>query len=195
MPGEGSAGDFTPAGAVQRLPPAVVQLPTLLRAMPTVRTPCAAHARDMDDCLAPLTVLVADDAAPVAALLSELLTEAGARVVGTAADGEQALRLFEQAAPDAVVLDIEMPRVNGLEVLKAIRARPGGRRPLVIVMTTHGEPALRDMCLAAGADHFLEKGSEFERLLDIVPAYTASCAARVSKVTTAPEKLPTVSSP
>ncbi len=143
----------------------------------------------------PLRVLVADDAVPVAALLGELLTEAGALVVGTAWDGAQALRLFEQTRPDAVVLDLERPLLNGLHVLRAIRAQVGLPRPLVIVMTTHGEPALREQCLAAGADHFLDKGTEFERLLEIVAAYTASRSGRVSKVPTAPQNLPAVSSP
>ena len=122
-----------------------------------------------------LTVLVADDAAEVARQLGELLAEAGARVVATASDGAEALRLFDQTAPDAVVLDNEMPRLNGLEVLKAIRTSHSspGRRPLVIMMTMHDEPAWREQCLAAGADHFLHKGSEFERLLKILPAYCA----------------------
>ncbi len=119
------------------------------------------------------TVLVADDAPDVAARVAELLTEAGAEVVGTAADGAQALELFELTTPDAVVLDIEMPRLSGLEVLKAIRALARRQRPLVIMMTSHNEPAWREACLAAGADHFLLKDGEIERLLQILPAYTA----------------------
>lgn len=119
------------------------------------------------------TVLVADDAPEMAARVAELLTEAGAQVVATAADGAEALALFERTAPDAVVLDIEMPRLGGLEVLKAIRAQARRRRPLVIMMTSHREPAWREACLAAGADHFLLKDGEIERLLQILPAYAA----------------------
>jgi|JI9StandDraft_1071089.scaffolds.fasta_scaffold657243_1 CheY-like chemotaxis protein len=140
------------------------------------------------------TVLVADDAAEVALRVAELLAEAGAEVVATAADGAQALALFERTHPDAVVLDIEMPRLGGLDVLKAIRAQgqAGSQRPLVIMMTSHNEPAWREECLAAGADHFLLKQAEIEQLLQIVPAYTASCDTRVGKVTTNHEKLTTV---
>lgn len=140
------------------------------------------------------TVLVADDAAAVATRVAELLTEAGADVVATAADGAQALALFERMQPDAVVLDIEMPRLDGLEVLKAIRARGTacGHRPLVVMMTSHHEPVWRQVCLAAGADHFLLKDAEIERLLDIVPAYTVADGGPVGKVTTNHEKLTTV---
>jgi CheY-like chemotaxis protein len=88
----------------------------------------------------------------------------------------QALALFERIHPDAVVLDIDMPRLGGLEVLKAIRVMDlfRGHRPLVVMMTSHQEPAWRQVCLAAGADHFLLKDSEIELLLKIMPAYTVS---------------------
>lgn len=139
-------------------------------------------------------MLVADDAAAVAQRVAELLDEAGAEVVATAADGRQALALFESTHPDALVLDIEMPRLGGLDVLKAIRAREAapGRRPLVIMMSNHAEPAWRAQCLAAGADHFLLKGSEIERLLQILPAYRAALGGAVVKVPTRHEKLTTV---
>ena len=129
-----------------------------------------------------LKFLVADRAASVAVLVAELLTEAGAEVVATAADGAQALQLFDQAGPDAVVLDLAMPRLNGIELLKAIRSREkaaGCASHLLIVLTSHHEPSLREQCMEAGADHFLLKSCDFERLLEIVPAYTAQLARRV----------------
>lgn len=118
--------------------------------------------------------LVADDTPRLVGLISELLQEAGARVVGRAGDGAEALRQFRRAPPDGVVLDIDMPELSGLDVLRAIRASEAGRGCLVIVMTGHSEPSLREQALAAGADHFLHKGTEFQRLLDIVPAWAQS---------------------
>jgi CheY-like chemotaxis protein len=115
--------------------------------------------------------LVADDVNAIARLVAELLREGGADVVGPATDGAQALRLFHETAPDGVVLDIEMPELNGFQLLRAIRASEQGTRCLVIVLTSHAEPSMREQAFADGADHFLHKSSEFERLLQIVPDF------------------------
>jgi len=115
--------------------------------------------------------LVADDMPVIATLVGELLREAGADVVGPASDGAQALRLFHETSPDGVVLDIEMPELNGLQVLRAIRASERGTHCLVIVLTTHCEPSMREQAFADGADHFLHKTAEFEHLLQIVPEF------------------------
>lgn len=109
----------------------------------------------------------------MAALVGELLREAGAQVVGSARDGAEALRLFDDTAPDAVVLDIEMPEFNGFEVLRAIRAKEGEVRCLAIILTAHSEHAMRDEAFACGADHFLHKGTDLERLLQIVPEFAS----------------------
>ena len=115
--------------------------------------------------------LVADDVPAIAFLVGELLHESGAEVVGPVSDGEAALRLFHEAAPDGVILDIEMPERNGLEVLRAIRASERSSRCLVIVLTSHSEPSMREQAYADGADHVLHKATEFERLLQIIPAF------------------------
>lgn len=115
------------------------------------------------------TVLVADDSAHIALLVSELVEEAGATVVGPAADGLEALRLYHEARPDAAVLDVQMPGMNGIDVVRSIRAAEASRCTIV-VMTSHSEPEIRQQAMAAGADHFLLKGVDIERLLEIVPA-------------------------
>jgi chemosensory pili system protein ChpA (sensor histidine kinase/response regulator) len=115
--------------------------------------------------------LVADDVQALADMVSELLREGGADVVGCAADGAEALRLFHATAPDGVVLDIEMPELNGFQVLRAIRASERDKRCLLIVLTAHSEPSMREQAYVDGADHFLHKASEFEHLLQIVPDF------------------------
>ena len=115
--------------------------------------------------------LVADDMPAIASLVSELLREAGADVVGLAYDGAEALQMFDDNAPDGVVLDIEMPELNGFQVLEAIRTRERGTRCLAIVLTAHSERSMREQALASGADHFLHKSTELERLLKIVPDF------------------------
>lgn len=117
--------------------------------------------------------LVADDMPAIASLVGELLQEAGADVVAQAFDGAEALQLFDACSPDAVVLDIEMPELNGFQVLQAIRAKEHGTRCLAIVLTAHSEHSMREQAYAAGADHFLHKSTELERLLKIVPEFIA----------------------
>ena len=96
--------------------------------------------------------LVADDMPAMAALVSALLREAGAEVVGLARDGAEALQMFDDTAPDAVVLDIQMPGLNGFQVLQAIRAKEGKTRCLAIILTAHSEHAMRDEAFACGAE-------------------------------------------
>jgi CheY-like chemotaxis protein len=123
-----------------------------------------------------LAYLVADDSPIVAGLVAELLVETGVAVVGPAGDGREALRLYRQARPDGAVLDFDMPHANGLEVLQAIRAEQGSRPCVVIMLTANDDASLRDACLAAGADHFLHKATDFERLQDILRAHAAATA-------------------
>jgi CheY-like chemotaxis protein len=130
----------------------------------------------MDKQRARPTFLVADDMPAMAALVSALLREAGAEVVASARDGAEALRLFDATSPDAVVLDVEMPELNGFEVLQAIRAKEGKTRRLAIILTAHAEHAMRDEAFARGADHFLHKGTDLERLLQIVPEFAGRLA-------------------
>jgi CheY-like chemotaxis protein len=119
------------------------------------------------------TFLVADDMPAIASLVSDLLQEAGADVVAQAFDGAEALQLFDACSPDAVVLDVEMPELNGFQVLQAIRAKERETRCLAIILTAHSEQSMREQAYAAGADHFLHKSTELERLLKIVPEFIA----------------------
>lgn len=112
-----------------------------------------------------LRILVADDAPEIARRVCKLLEESGLEVVGPAYDGVSALRIYEASLPEGAVLDLSMPKLDGLGVLAAIRA--GGRACVAIVLTSHTEPSLRAQALAAGADAFLSKADEFERVVEI----------------------------
>jgi len=80
------------------------------------------------------TVLIVDDDAALRDVLSSYLSQEGWRVA-TAEDGEHALALLEQEHPAAMVLDLMMPRVDGFEVLRAVRAQPATRDLPIIVVT------------------------------------------------------------
>lgn len=113
-----------------------------------------------------LKVLIVDDSAEVRARTALLLLCEGADVLAPAADGMQAVEQARQFAPDLVVLDIRMPRMSGLEVLPQIKQLEPA--PIVAMMTNHDNSVYRSRCAELGADHFLHKATEFERLREIV---------------------------
>jgi DNA-binding NarL/FixJ family response regulator len=102
------------------------------------------------------TILIVDDNAQLRALLRGLATqEPDCQVVGEAANGAEAMRLAQALQPDIVLLDLAMPRVNGLEALRRIKAeRPA---TTVIIVTVHAEDAYRQAAADGGADAFLLK--------------------------------------
>jgi DNA-binding response OmpR family regulator len=102
-------------------------------------------------------ILLVDDEAAITANLAPFLERAGF-VVATAADGETALRLFQEFQPDLTVLDVLMPRLDGREVLR--RIRHSGNWTPVILLTQVGSPAERAVALDEGADDYLNKPFE-----------------------------------
>jgi len=103
-----------------------------------------------------VTVLIVDDNAQLRALMREIVAEeSDLHVVGEAADGVEAMRLIQELRPDIVLLDLVMPQVNGLEVLRWTKAEHPKIK--VIIVTVHDEDAYRQAAEASGADAFLLK--------------------------------------
>jgi YesN/AraC family two-component response regulator len=122
-----------------------------------------------------LRVLVADDSAEIRNSLSHLIARlSGVELVGTAANGLEALKLVRELKPDVITLDIRMPGMNGLAVLAAIAREPV--KPRVMVLTSFVTPEYRQECLNLGAEHFFDKTTEFELALDLL----AESAARLN---------------
>lgn len=120
------------------------------------------------------TVLVMDDAAVVRSLLAAMLAEIEAvDSVIQAEDAASALHLIDEHQPDIAILDIKVPGEgpvqNGIDVLRRVK----GQHPetKVIMLTNHATERYRSECQRAGADHFYDKSSEFEQLLDRVAEY------------------------
>jgi DNA-binding NarL/FixJ family response regulator len=113
-------------------------------------------------------VLLADDHSIVRRGLRSLLEEAGHSVVAEAADGLEAVRLCEEHRPDLVILDIAMPKLNGIEV--AARAQKVDRPAGVIMLSMHADESYILRALAAGARAYLLKSATDEDLLPAIRA-------------------------
>lgn len=106
----------------------------------------------------PVRVLVVDDSAFMRKILSDILSGPGLEVIGTARDGQDALRKIKKLRPDVVTLDVEMPLMGGLAALEAIMADD----PLPVVMVSSRTAEGADVtlqALAAGAVDFIQKPS------------------------------------
>jgi DNA-binding NarL/FixJ family response regulator len=113
------------------------------------------------------TILIVDDNAQLRTLLRGIVVqEPDCHVVGEAEDGAEAMRLAQALRPDIVLLDLAMPRVNGLEALRRIKAeRPTTK---IIIVTVHAEDVYRRAAADSGADAFLLKKTLVSVLLPTI---------------------------
>jgi sigma-B regulation protein RsbU (phosphoserine phosphatase) len=104
-----------------------------------------------------MRILIAEDDLTSRAMLAAVLKRSGHEVVETT-DGAQAWDALQQAdAPSLAILDWMMPHMDGLEVVRRVRAQQGDRPPYIIMLTTKGEKADVATGLGAGADDYLSK--------------------------------------
>jgi CheY-like chemotaxis protein len=111
-----------------------------------------------------LRILVADDLADSADSLALILRAVG-HEVHTVYDGVEALKEAARFLPDAVLLDLGMPRMDGIDVCKCIRAQPWGRTMLIVAQTGWGRDADIRRTHEAGFDMHITKPINFEELL------------------------------
>jgi DNA-binding NarL/FixJ family response regulator len=100
-------------------------------------------------------------------------TEPDLKVVAEAGDGFEALKLCEEHQPDAIILDVAMPRLNGIEVAERVQKLP--RPPSVLILSMHADESYIIRALAAGARAYLLKDATDE---DLIPALRAVAAGK-----------------
>jgi two-component system chemotaxis sensor kinase CheA len=145
----GSASALTDEGHVVLLP----SLSEVLRRTHAVRRAAQTRARKAE-LRSRKRALVVDDSAVIRDLLAELFTGAGFTVV-QAGDGREALDELEKSSCDVIVTDLEMPRLDGFELTRAIRKR--GQQTPVVIVTTRGSAEDRRRAAESGADAYVVK--------------------------------------
>ena len=115
------------------------------------------------------TVLVVDDEPKIAQLARDYLEHAGFSVL-LAGDGNSAVQSTSVRNPDLVVLDLGLPGIDGLEVMRRLRATPDGAAPVAIGLSGYGQAEDRARAEAAGFDHYLVKPVSPDALLALVAA-------------------------
>lgn len=148
---------INPMSLVQRRPQALTPLPPV--------SEVADRARDV------ASVLVVDDSMTVRKITSRVLSRKGYRVI-EARDGLEALDRLAVEQPVLVLLDIEMPRMDGFEVLKRMRGDPRWRSMPVMMITSRTAEKHRKQAMELGADAFLGKPFEEQELLAQVAELT-----------------------
>jgi CheY-like chemotaxis protein len=114
--------------------------------------------------------LIVDDAQSVRESLSWLLLdEMDFNVVGDAASGSDALQQALSLAPDLVILDIELPDIDGYDVTRQLKALP--RPPLVVLLSIHSDDLSKQRGVQAGCDAFVEKGLGWPGLLTVLQKF------------------------
>ncbi len=113
------------------------------------------------------TILVADDEPAIVELVRFTLEDDEVRVI-SAADGDAALELARAVRPELALLDVQMPRLDGLEVCRRLRGAPECARMRIVMLTAAGQAEDRARGLAAGADEYLTKPFSPLALLSLV---------------------------
>lgn len=102
------------------------------------------------------TVLSVDDSKSIRDMIAFTLQPHGYRVIG-AGDGAEGLARFETETVNLVITDLNMPRMNGIDFIKALRSSPHGAGVPVIMLTTETKPEMKEAGRAAGATGWISK--------------------------------------
>lgn len=112
------------------------------------------------------TILLVDDETNIRFVYQEEFKDEGYRVI-SAANGEEALQLFDEENPDLVILDIQMPGMNGIEVLRRMKTKNSS----VPVILSSAYPEFKQDLGAWASDEYIVKSSDLQQLKDVVNRY------------------------
>ncbi len=114
-----------------------------------------------------MKLFVADDSSIIRERIVRMLMDVpNTQLVGEASDGVEALRAIRESEPDFVILDLRMPKADGIDILPLIKIL--SRPPKVMVLTNYATSRHREVCAKLGADYFFDKSREFEKALEVI---------------------------
>ena len=114
-------------------------------------------------------ILLAEDQVDLREMIALTLRLSGYEVLATE-DGEQAFQQATASLPDLIILDLEMPFLNGWEVCRRLKARQDFASTPVVIISSHGDPVEIENSLNAGAREFIQKPFELNHLIGRVAA-------------------------
>jgi two-component system chemotaxis response regulator CheY len=117
-----------------------------------------------------MKVLIADDSSFMRTVIKNYLKDFQDLVIVEAADGEEALEKFRSEKPDLVLLDIIMPKVNGLEVLRELKKEK--RVFKVVIITSVGQSSVVEEAMALGAAKYITKPFRYEDIVEIINEFS-----------------------
>lgn len=131
-----------------------------------------------------IRLVIVDDQEMVRAGFAALLNaQDDMTVVGSAADGNEVVELVKHSRPDVILMDVRMPKVNGLDATRAVFAMPGSEHPRVIMLTTYDADEYVFEAIRAGASGFLLKDSTVDDLVHAVRVVAGGDAMLAPSIT------------
>lgn len=119
-------------------------------------------------------ILIVDDTLFMRTLLKNILVGGGHLVIGEAGDGEEAVGKYKELKPDLVTMDVVMPKMNGIEALKAIKQIDAGAR--VVMCTAVGQEQMVKLAIKSGAKGYIVKPFQAPKVLEEVKNVLAAPA-------------------
>lgn len=120
----------------------------------------------------PLKVLLIEDSAVIRESLSEALGSTGMlEVTGVAETADDAVRTLKESSFDAVIVDIQLRRGSGIDVLSYLNETGLLHKLMAIVLTNYAFATYRKRCLQLGVQHFFDKSLEFDRVIEVLDEF------------------------
>ncbi len=114
-----------------------------------------------------MRILIADDSSLFRERMKDLLKSLNnIEIIGEASDGNEAIQFIENNSPDVVLLDIRMPELNGIEVLRNTRNK--GNNVVICMLTNFPYKQYKERCMAEGADYFFDKNLDINLLMEVI---------------------------
>lgn len=132
----------------------------------------------------PIRVMIVDDSVVVRKVVSEALSaDAAVDVVGTAVNAKLGLAKLDKLRPDVVLMDMHMPEMNGIEAVRAVRARRPDLPIIMLCALTPGGAAAALEAMTAGANDYVTKPADLERALEAVSTLRTELLPRIKALT------------